>query len=67
MVDHIHFQYNGFLSGLLLLSIAALAGGHYSLASLLFSALLFFKGLLFNIDGREWINNWAVFFSISET
>ena len=43
MVDHIHFQYNGFLSGVLLLSVAALARHNYILAGILFSGLLMLK------------------------
>lgn len=43
IVDHIHFQYNGLLSGLLLLSISSLASHSVLLAGLLFSGLLMFK------------------------
>ncbi|XP_061431859.1 probable dolichyl pyrophosphate Glc1Man9GlcNAc2 alpha-1,3-glucosyltransferase [Lethenteron reissneri] len=43
LVDHIHFQYNGFLSGLMLLSIARLYQGKVYTAAFLFSLLLNFK------------------------
>ena len=43
IVDHIHFQYNGILSGLLLLSISSLASQQVLVSGLLFSGLLMFK------------------------
>jgi len=43
IVDHIHFQYNGFLLGLLLLAIAEVHRGNDLLAGIWFAILLNFK------------------------
>ncbi|KAF2074611.1 hypothetical protein CYY_004081 [Polysphondylium violaceum] len=43
MVDHIHFQYNGFLKGILILSIYFICRGNILIGSMLFSVLLNFK------------------------
>ncbi|XP_074788954.1 dolichyl pyrophosphate Glc1Man9GlcNAc2 alpha-1,3-glucosyltransferase isoform X7 [Athene noctua] len=43
IVDHIHFQYNGFLFGLMLLSVARLCQKRYLEGALLFAVLLHFK------------------------
>ncbi|KAM8923360.1 dolichyl pyrophosphate Glc1Man9GlcNAc2 alpha-1,3-glucosyltransferase isoform 6-T6 [Lycaon pictus] len=43
IVDHIHFQYNGFLFGLMLLSIARLFQKRHMEGALLFAVLLHFK------------------------
>ncbi|XP_070282971.1 dolichyl pyrophosphate Glc1Man9GlcNAc2 alpha-1,3-glucosyltransferase isoform X2 [Myotis yumanensis] len=43
IVDHIHFQYNGFLMGLMLLSIARLFQKRHMEGALLFAVLLHFK------------------------
>ncbi|XP_073735878.1 dolichyl pyrophosphate Glc1Man9GlcNAc2 alpha-1,3-glucosyltransferase isoform X7 [Callorhinus ursinus] len=43
IVDHIHFQYNGFLFGLMLLSIARLFQKRYTEGAFLFAVLLHFK------------------------
>ncbi|XP_077914723.1 dolichyl pyrophosphate Glc1Man9GlcNAc2 alpha-1,3-glucosyltransferase isoform X7 [Halichoerus grypus] len=43
IVDHIHFQYNGFLFGLMLLSIARLFQKRYMEGAFLFAVLLHFK------------------------
>jgi len=45
IVDHIHFQYNGFLLGMLLLSLAALQDGHDLLGGFWFAVLVCFKHL----------------------
>ncbi|XP_030567454.1 probable dolichyl pyrophosphate Glc1Man9GlcNAc2 alpha-1,3-glucosyltransferase [Drosophila novamexicana] len=42
-VDHIHFQYNGFLFGILLLSISALLRQRYLWSAFAFAVLLNFK------------------------
>ncbi|KAM6316482.1 dolichyl pyrophosphate Glc1Man9GlcNAc2 alpha-1,3-glucosyltransferase isoform 3-T3 [Aegotheles albertisi] len=43
IVDHIHFQYNGFLFGLMLLSVARLCQKRYLEGAFLFAVLLHFK------------------------
>ncbi|XP_056386057.1 probable dolichyl pyrophosphate Glc1Man9GlcNAc2 alpha-1,3-glucosyltransferase [Hyla sarda] len=43
IVDHIHFQYNGFLSGIMLLSIARMFQKRHLESALLFAVLLNFK------------------------
>lgn len=45
IVDHIHFQYNGFLLGLLLLSVSCLIEGRDLMGGFLFAVLLCFKHL----------------------
>lgn len=45
MVDHLHFQYNGFLLGWLLLSISFLQEGKDLMGGFLFAVLLCFKHL----------------------
>lgn len=45
IVDHVHFQYNGFLLGILLVSIAALEDGNDLLGGFVFAVLLCFKHL----------------------
>ncbi|KAJ3178463.1 glycosyl transferase [Geranomyces variabilis] len=42
-VDHIHFQYNGFLYGIQLLSIAAMLENQHILGAILFAVVLNFK------------------------
>lgn len=43
LIDHIHFQYNGFLSGILFLSVNYIIQEKYSLASFWFAILLNLK------------------------
>ncbi|XVF69833.1 hypothetical protein PTKIN_Ptkin11bG0112600 [Pterospermum kingtungense] len=45
IVDHLHFQYNGFLFGWLLLSLSFLAQGRDVIGGFLFAVLLCFKHL----------------------
>lgn len=45
MVDHLHFQYNGFLLGILLLSISYLEEGRDLIGGFTFAVLLCFKHL----------------------
>lgn len=43
LVDHVHFQYNGVLLGLLLISIALMSQGRHLLSALVFTVLLNMK------------------------
>lgn len=43
MVDHVHFQYNGLLSGIFLLAMASVVDGKYILGSFWFATLLNMK------------------------
>lgn len=43
LIDHIHFQYNGLLSGILFLSVSYVIEGKYALASFWFAVLLNMK------------------------
>lgn len=43
MVDHVHFQYNGLLFGILIFSLAAIRKGHDLLGGILFAVLLMWK------------------------
>lgn len=43
LVDHIHFQYNGLLSGIFLLSLGSIVSGNYITGSFWFAILLNFK------------------------
>lgn len=45
IVDHMHFQYNGFLLGLLLMSISGLMEGKDLMGGFFFAVLLCFKHL----------------------
>ncbi|KAH6755096.1 ALG6 [Perilla frutescens var. hirtella] len=45
LVDHMHFQYNGFLLGMLLLSISCLEEGRDLMGGFIFAVLLCFKHL----------------------
>ncbi|KAH8924835.1 glycosyltransferase family 57 protein [Atractiella rhizophila] len=45
IVDHIHFQYNGFLLGILFWSLLFIRDGHIILGAMTFSSLLMFKHL----------------------
>ncbi|KAJ8573422.1 hypothetical protein K7X08_009933 [Anisodus acutangulus] len=45
IVDHLHFQYNGFLLGVLLISLSALEEGKDLLGGFVFAVLLCFKHL----------------------
>ncbi|KAM1048744.1 hypothetical protein FF1_027843 [Malus domestica] len=45
IVDHLHFQYNGFLLGILLISLSCLEEGRDLMGGLIFAVLLCFKHL----------------------
>ncbi|CAE6523558.1 unnamed protein product [Rhizoctonia solani] len=56
MVDHIHFQYNGFLFGIMLWSIAMMREGRMLLGGMLFAALLNFKHIYMYIAPAYFIH-----------
>jgi len=43
ILDHVHFQYNGMLLGVLLASVATAMNGQHLLAAFLFTCLLWLK------------------------
>ena len=45
LVDHVHFQYNGFLIGILIFSISCVRKGQNLLAASLYTSLVMFKHL----------------------
>jgi alpha-1,3-glucosyltransferase len=68
MVDHIHFQYNGMLLGVLIASLAAETQGHVLVGGALFAALLNLKHLylilapvqfIYIFRGWVWGSGWA--------
>ncbi|ELU45785.1 glucosyltransferase [Rhizoctonia solani AG-1 IA] len=56
IVDHIHFQYNGFLFGVMLWSIAMMREGKMVLSGMLFAALLNFKHIYMYIAPAYFIH-----------
>lgn len=69
MVDHVHFQYNGVLLGVLLASLAALRAGNVLAAGVLFAVLLNMKHLflvlapvyfVFILRGWVWGRGWVL-------
>ncbi|CAE6412719.1 unnamed protein product, partial [Rhizoctonia solani] len=56
IVDHIHFQYNGFLFGVMLWSIAMMREGRMVLSGMLFAALLNFKHIYMYIAPAYFIH-----------
>lgn len=50
IVDHIHFQYNGFLLGILILALSEARNENFIYSAILFSALLNFKHIFLYIS-----------------
>eukprot|EP00921_Rhytidocystis_pertsovi_P007547 GHVQ01012522.1.p1 GENE.GHVQ01012522.1~~GHVQ01012522.1.p1 ORF type:complete len:729 (-),score=42.81 GHVQ01012522.1:996-3182(-) len=50
IVDHIHFQYNGFLIGILLLSLTNIAKGRVYVGAIFFTCLLYLKHIFLYVS-----------------
>ncbi|XP_065176857.1 probable dolichyl pyrophosphate Glc1Man9GlcNAc2 alpha-1,3-glucosyltransferase [Sycon ciliatum] len=61
IVDHIHFQYNGFLMGIWLLSITRMMEGRVIAAAFLFAALLNFKHIFLYVSPAYFIYLFRVY------